>query len=588
MKNALISTYNKANLLCLGKFLLDKGITIYSTGGTYRQLVSLKNSKIKQVSSLTGFPEILKGRVKTLHPKIFGGILGKREYDIHAKDLSQHDIPFFDIVVVNLYPFSETLTKTTDEDEILENIDIGGHSLIRAASKNYKDVLTVINPNDYEDIIDNFDKIDVHFKKKYAMKAMQHITQYDMAISQWFNKDVCYKEYHKMHDLKYGLNPQQASWLYSENKTLPFQILNGNPGHINILDAIYGWNLVSELSSILDCPAIASYKHTSPAGVATFKPLSDKLKKAFMVDDIELSDLATTFVRARNVDPMSSFGDFIAVSHTVDVCTANMIKKEISDGIIAPNFTKKALEILKRKKRGAYIIFKGTSIKYLNKEFRSFHGLTLVQEPNNSLTTMDDLTNVVTVKKELSDDDKRNMIIGNTLLKYTQSNSVTAVFDGQAIGVGAGQQSRIDCVRLVKRKAETWFLRQHDKVFDLMDKFKTEAKRTQRVNAIIRYIQGEFTTQEYMDWIKLIKEDIPPLTRNDKEIFLKKLDPDNVCLASDAFLPFRDNIDVASQFGVKFIVQPGGSIRDDDIIKACNEYGMTMVMTGKNMRMFLH
>ena len=309
------------------------------------------------------------------------------------------------------------------------------------------------------------------------------------------------------------------------------------------------------------------------------------MKKVYNVQDKELTDVSIAFVRARNADPMCSYGDFIAISHTIDEPTAKLISIEVSDGIIAPNYTELALEILKKKKGGNYIILQSTNTLYQSRQVRELYGLTLVQEENEQTTTFKDLTNVVT-KYNLTDQSKIDLIVANVTLKYTQSNSVAYALNGQCIGIGAGQQSRIDCVKLARRKVETWYLRQHPKCLALFDQFKKGVKRQQKVNAIVQYIENDFTDSEYSELLQLFKEGIDELTLQEKQEFIGTLT--DVSLASDAFCPYRDNIDVAAKAGVKYIIQPGGSIADDTVIKAADEHGMAMVFTGSNMRMFLH
>ena len=610
MKTALISVSDKTNIVSIVNYLLKNDYQILSTGGTYHKLISefenIENfvSKIHDISSYINHPEILDGRVKTLHPKIYGGILAKRDNQSHISELNNHQILTIDIVIVNLYPFKEACNNPKyTPDDIIENIDIGGHTLIRASAKNYKDVLVITNPNDYNDVIDNYHNFTVTDRRFYATKAFNHVTIYDAYISNYFQKiykldnkenvcpDVLVSVYEKQRQLKYGVNPQQKSAaLYkniSTNYSYPFTVLNGNPGYINVLDAIYSWNLVEELDKALGLPAAASFKHNSPAGAAVYSPLDEKMRKVYNIDpNRELSKTSIAFIRARNADPMCSYGDFIAISGTVFEDTARLISAEVSDGIIAIDYMDDALEILRKKKSGNYIILKANSILYNDREIKELHGITLVQDSNQATTGYINLNNVVTENKELSEDKKRDMILANTTLKYTQSNSVAFAYNGQCIGIGAGQQSRIDCVKLAKRKTETWYLRQHPKCIALYDKFKSGVKRQQKVNAIVRYIEGDFTTHEYQNWSKLFTEKIDVLTSEEKHKFLKTLD--GVVLASDGYLPFYDNIDVASQIGVKYIVQPGGSVADSTVIEAANEYGMTMAMTGAEMRMFLH
>jgi phosphoribosylaminoimidazolecarboxamide formyltransferase / IMP cyclohydrolase len=602
MRTALLSVSNKTNLSNISKFLLSQNVKILSTGGTYaflkNSITNCSSDNIHDVASLTNFPEILGGRVKTLHPVIHGGILAKRHDPDHINDLKSHNIGCIDIVIANLYPFSETVNNpNSTHSDIIENIDIGGHTLIRAAAKNYNDVVVVTCPEDYDLVVDNWDDLidtqtqkGLDLRKLLASKAWNHIVTYDMAISSYFNQDKLYRSYDKVTDLKYGLNPQQKSAALYRNAdtTFPFTVLSGNLGYINTLDAIYGWNLVDELSNILNCPAVASYKHNSPAGVAISHevfPLSEKMKEAFFIaSDTKLSPVAEAYIKARNVDPMCSFGDFLSISGTVDVQTAKLIASEVSDGIIARDYDADALDILKKKKQGNYVILKANNDGARNNqvELREMHNVTMVQSANDSQTTPDLLDRIS--KVTLSKDIKMNLIIANTTLKYTQSNSVASALYGQTVGVGAGQQSRIDCVNLVKRKTENWILRQHPKCLEFCKLFVSGTKRTDKINMMVEYINGSLTNVEE----KLTR--IPDvLTVEEKREFLQNFyNEAEICLASDAFFPFRDNIDVASTFGTKYILQPGGSTADNTVEDACNEHGISMLLSGKNMRMFLH
>ena len=569
MKRAIISVYDKTGIIEFAKFLLDKNYIVYSTGGTFKELSKLGEQNVLELNTLTNFPEILDGRVKTLHPIIYGGILNKRDNVSHQEQLQKHNIPHIDLVVVNLYPFEETVKKTNDEDTIIENIDIGGVTLIRAAAKNYKDVLVITNPKDYLTIMDQFDNdtVEINNRRHWAGIALKYIAHYDMAISNYFNKDMMYREYEKVQNLKYGTNPQQKfAGLYTNvnQQNFPFKILSGNIGYINVLDAIYSWNLVNELWNVLKMSASASFKHNSPAGVGLGIELSDTLKEIYFVKNKELSPVATSYVRARGADPLSSFGDFVAINRIVDVCTANIISTEVSDGIIALGYEPEALNILKNKKSGNYVILQAELVESsgTNVEVREFHGITLVQDENKSMTDFDTLD-----KFDILVKNKIDLILANITLKYTQSNSVACALDGQIIGVGAGQQNRVDCVKLTKRKAVNWWLKQSPLCLELLKNFKQGTKKQDKVNYIIDYIENVMPEQEKLNWIKGLSD---------------------VSLASDAFFPFRDNIDVCSTFGVSYIIQPGGSVQDEEIKKACDEHNIKMFMTGPNMRMFLH
>lgn len=387
-------------------------------------------------------------------------------------------------------------------------------------------------------------------------------------------------------ELKYGCNPnQKPSRIYMEEGELPIQVLNGKPGYINFLDAFNGWQLVSELKKATGLPAATSFKHVSPAGAAVGLPLSDTLAKIYWVDDLgELSPLACAYARARGADRMSSYGDFIALSDVCDVSTANMIKREVSDGVIAPGYEPEALEILKSKKRGNYNVIQ-IDPSYIPApiEKKQVFGITFEQGRNE--LNIDDkfFDNIVTENKELTEEAKRDLAISMITLKYTQSNSVCYVKDGQAIGIGAGQQSRIHCTRLAGQKADNWWLRQSPQVMGLQ--FKDEIRRADRDNAIDIYMGDE-----YMDvladgvWENTFKVKPEVFTREEKRAWLDKLT--DVALGSDAFFPFGDNIERAHKSGVKYIAQPGGSIRDDNVIDTCNKYGIEMSFTG--IRLFHH
>jgi phosphoribosylaminoimidazolecarboxamide formyltransferase/IMP cyclohydrolase len=385
--------------------------------------------------------------------------------------------------------------------------------------------------------------------------------------------------------LRYGTNPNQVpARIYMQNGSdLPITVLGGSPGYINLLDALNAWQLVRELKQATGQPAAASFKHTSPSGVAVAVALADILKKIYFVNDLELSPLACAYARARGVDRMSSFGDFIALSDNVDVSTAKLINREVSDGIIAPGYEPEALDILKKKKQGKYgVIQIDPSYEPQITEIRQLFGVNLEQRRNDRLVQRVDFANIVTQNKDLPESAIRDMFIAWITLKYTQSNSVCFVVNGQTIGVGAGQQSRVHCVRLAGSKADLWWLRQHPFVLALP--FKDGIKRPDRDNAIDQFLQPEVTDAEKNNWVNVFKRVPNQLTGDEKRAWLNGLT--GVVLGSDAFFPFRDSIDRAAKSGVKYVLQPGGSNRDDDVIAACSEYGMTMVHSG--LRLFYH
>ena len=388
-------------------------------------------------------------------------------------------------------------------------------------------------------------------------------------------------------ELKYGCNPnQKPSRIYMANgQELPIQVLCGRPGYINFLDAFNGWQLVSELKKATGLPAATSFKHVSPAGAAVGLPLSETLAKIYWVDDLgELSPLACAYARARGADRISSFGDFISLSDVCDADTARLIKREVSDGVIAPGYTEEALEILKQKKNGNYNVIQ-IDPDYVPEplEHKDVFGITFEQGRNELKIDDDFFANIVTENKELTEQAKIDLAISMITLKYTQSNSVCFVKDGQAIGIGAGQQSRIHCTRLAGQKADNWWLRQSPQVMNLP--FVDGIRRADRDNAIDLYIGDE-----YMDvladgaWEKIFKEKPEVFTREAKREWLDKLT--DVALGSDAFFPFGDNIERAHKSGVKYVAQPGGSVRDDNVIETCNKYGMVMSFTG--LRLFHH
>ena len=387
-------------------------------------------------------------------------------------------------------------------------------------------------------------------------------------------------------ELKYGCNPnQKPSRIFMNEGELPITVLNGRPGYINFLDAFNGWQLVSELKRATGLPAATSFKHVSPAGAAVGLPLTDVERKIYWVDDMgELTPLANAYASARGADRMSSFGDFISLSDVCDVATAKLIKREVSDGVIAPGYEPEALEMLKAKKKGNYNVIQiDPSYRPAPVEHKEVFGITFEQGRNELVIDKEMLNNIVTESKELPESAKIDLVIALITLKYTQSNSVCYAKGGQAIGIGAGQQSRIHCTRLAGQKADNWFLRQSPKVLNLP--FKEKIGRADRDNAIDLYIGDE-----YMDlladgeWERTFTEKPEVFTREEKRAWLDQLQ--DVALGSDAFFPFGDNIERAHKSGVKYVAQPGGSVRDDQVIETCNKYGMTMCFTG--IRLFHH
>jgi phosphoribosylaminoimidazolecarboxamide formyltransferase / IMP cyclohydrolase len=384
--------------------------------------------------------------------------------------------------------------------------------------------------------------------------------------------------------LRYGFNPhQKPARIYSKKGALPFKIINGAPGYINMLDALNSWQLVQEMKKALRLPAAASFKHVSPAGAAVSAPLSDTLKKAYFVDDMESSPMMDAYARARGADRVSSYGDFAALSDVCDVATAKLISREVSDGTIAAGYEKGALEILKGKKGGKYLLIE-MNPDYAPEELetREVFGIQFEQKRNNAVITADILKNIVTMKKNFTANAIRDLIVCTATIKYTQSNTIGFAVDGQAIGVGAGQQSRIHCARLAGEKADRWFLRQHPTILNI--KFKQGVARAEKNNAIDLYLQERLNSFE-MENLKAAMVAVPPqLTYEQKREWLKNMK--GISLSSDGMIPFRDTIDRAHESGVGYVVQPGGSIRDEDVIKACDDYGMVMAYSG--VRLFHH
>lgn len=387
-------------------------------------------------------------------------------------------------------------------------------------------------------------------------------------------------------ELKYGCNPNQkpARVFMKDGQDLPFTVLNGRPGYINLLDAFNSWQLVRELREATGLPSAASFKHVSPAGAAVAVPLSETLKKMYFVEGIELTPMATAYIRARGADRMSSYGDFAALSDECDAATARFLAREVSDGVIAPSYSAEALEILKTKRKGNYLVIQmNPDYKAPELETKEVFGVTFEQKRNDIKITEELFNNIPTKNKNITDEAKRDLLIALITLKYTQSNSVCYAKDGQAIGIGAGQQSRVHCTRLAGNKADIWHLRQAPQVLNLP--FKPDVRRPDRDNAIDVYI-----SDEYMDllggddWKRVFTEKPPVFTKEEKDAWLAQVK--DVALGSDAFFPFGDNIERAHKSGVEFVAQSGGSIRDDNVIETCDKYNMAMAFVG--IRLFHH
>ncbi|XP_003697710.1 bifunctional purine biosynthesis protein PURH [Apis florea] len=587
---ALLSVSDKTNLLPFAKKLHELGLTLVASGGTAK---SLRNAglPIKDVSNITGAPEMLNGRVKTLHPAVHAGILA-RFTESDQQDLHKQNYELIQLVVCNLYPFVNTVTKLEVKiEDAIENIDIGGVTLLRAAAKNHNRVTVICDPNDYEKVGKEMQSsinkdTSLETRQLLAVKAFTHTAEYDNAISDYFRKQ--YSNGVSQLTLRYGMNPhQKPAQIFTTLDKLPLTVVNGSPGFINLCDALNGYQLVKELKVALNLPAATSFKHVSPAGAAVAVPLDIVQAKLCQVDDLldQLTPLATAYARARGADRMSSFGDFIALSDTCDEVTAKIISREVSDGIIAPDYSENALKILKKKKNGAYCILQ-IDPNYMppQMEHRVLFGLTMEQKRNDAIIDRNIFSNIVTKKyTTISDSAMRDLIVATIALKYTQSNSVCYAKDGQVIGIGAGQQSRIHCTRLAGDKADNWWLRQHPKVINM--KFKKNVKRAEISNAIDNYVNGFIgKDMDEASWEAMYEEVPQKLLENERIEWIKKAD--NIALSSDAFFPFRDNVDRAKLSGVKYIASPSGSVNDEAIIQACDEHKIVLIHT--NLRLFHH
>lgn len=585
---ALLSVSDKTGLVEFARRLVSVGLSLVASGGTAKTLRDA-GLAVRDVSEITGFPEMLGGRVKTLHPAVHGGILARQTPSDNA-DMEKLGFSLVRVAVCNLYPFVKTVSSpgVTVEDAV-EQIDIGGVTLLRAAAKNHARVTVVCDPSDYNVVAKEMETSEIHdttmeTRKTLALKAFTHTAQYDEAISDYFRRE--YSRGVSQLPLRYGMNPHQApAQLYTTRPALPLTVLNGSPGFINLCDALNAWQLVRELKKALGLPAATSFKHVSPAGAAVGVPLSEDEAKVCMVNDMlqDLTPLATAYARARGSDRMSSFGDFIALSDVCDVPTAKIISREVSDGIVAPGYEEDALRILSKKKNGNYCVLKmDPEYEPDEEEVRVLFGLHLKQKRNGAVIDKELFSNIVS-KGKLSESALRDLIVASIAVKYTQSNSVCYAKDGQVIGIGAGQQSRIHCTRLAGDKADNWWLRHHPGVLSM--RFRSGVKRAEMANAIDQYVSG--TVGEGPDkevWKGLFEEVPEPLSEVEKKNWISSLQA--VALSSDAFFPFRDNVDRAKQSGVEYIAAPSGSTADEVVVKACNELGITLVHT--NIRLFHH
>lgn len=585
---AILSVYDKTGLAELSKKLHDIGLQLVASGGTAKAIRE-SGLPVKDVSEMTGAPEMLGGRVKTLHPAVHGGILARRTDD-DKHDMDRQNYKYVSVVVCNLYPFVKTISQPdVTVAEAVEDIDIGGVTLIRAAAKNHERVTVLCNPEDYRLLTKELLLADhltaLMTRQQLAVKAFNHTAQYDMAVSDYFRRE--FSQGRSQLPLRYGINPHQTpAQIFTFSEKLPITVLNGSPGFINLCDALNAWQLVQELEEGLSLPAAASFKHVSPAGAAVGVPLSPEQAKLCMVDDLfdDLTPLATAYARARGADRMSSFGDFIALSATCDVVTAKIISREVSDGIIAPDYDKAALEILKKKKGGKYCILKmDINYKPSPRELRVLFGLYMEQKRNDAVINKELFSNIVSTNKDLPESGLRDLMVATIAVKYTQSNSVCFAKDGQVIGIGAGQQSRIHCTRLAGEKTTNWWLRQHPKVLRMV--FKSGVKRADISNIIDVFVNGTVGKDMPEDIWKSSLENPPTLlTQAERDEWIGQLS--EVALSSDAFFPFRDNIDRAWQCGVRYIASPSGSTNDEAVIQACNDHSITMIHT--TLRLFHH
>ncbi|CDS05892.1 Putative Bifunctional purine biosynthesisFT protein ade10 [Lichtheimia ramosa] len=585
-KIAILSVYDKTGLVEFAQELHALNVRLLGSGGTAK-LIRNAGIPIGDVSDITKAPEMLGGRVKTLHPAVHGGILA-RNIESDDKDLAEQHIDKIDIVVCNLYPFKETVAKPdVTIPQAVEEIDIGGVTLLRAAAKNHARVSIVSDPKDYNKVIQELKngQVSQETRNTLALKAFSHTADYDEAISNYFRKE--YAQGVSMLPLRYGANPhQKPAQIYVKEGQLPVTPLSGSPGYINFLDALNSWALVKELKEATGLPAAASFKHVSPAGAAIGVPLSDVEKKVYQVDDLKLplTPLATAYARARGADRMSSFGDFIALSDKVDLATAKIISREVSDGVIAPDFEPEALEVLKAKKGGKYVVLQmDPNYEPAEQETRQVYGLYMEQKRNTYKIDNSLFTNVVTKNKNLPESAVRDLIVATIALKYTQSNSVCYAKNGMVIGLGAGQQSRIHCTRLAGDKADNWWLRHHPKV--LAFDFKKTAKRADKSNAIDLYVIDQIGEgEERKMWEDNFNTLPEPLTAEERKEWMKELK--DTVVSSDAFFPFSDNVFRAYRSGVKYIAAASGSVQDEAVIAAADANDMVLVHT--SLRLFHH
>jgi phosphoribosylaminoimidazolecarboxamide formyltransferase/IMP cyclohydrolase len=587
---------------------------------------------------------MLSGRVKTLHPVVHAGILA-RPLEADEKELAEHNIDMVDFVVCNLYPFRETVAKASVTlPEAVEDIDIGGVALLRAAAKNFARVTVLCTPGDYAAFLDQLERhggqVPEPSRQLYALKAFELVAGYDAAIADFYRRKFAGSggSGPQLLELRYGVNPhQRPASAYMHARPLPFKVLAGAPGYINLLDALSAWPLVKELKAALGgVPAAASFKHVSPAGAAVGVPLTPVEKRVFMVEDVDgLSEslLAQAYARARGADRMSSFGDMIALSDAVDVPTARLIAKEVSDGVIAPAYAPEALELLARKKGGKYLVLQvDAAYEPAEDEVRSVYGVTLAQRRNDArITPHSTFGKIITAPREEKKEEEeegsppapppllpesalRDLTVATVALKYTQSNSVCYALNGQTIGLGAGQQSRIHCTRLAGTKADNWWMRFHERVLSI--KWKKGVKRPDKSNAIDQLCSGELAPSgPERDMYESVFDEVPKdFSPGERREWLSKLS--DVAVSSDAFVrtpppppsfprppflflekslneanpcsqfPFVDNVFRAARSGVKYIAAPGGSVNDRAIHDAAAKMGIVFIE--QSTRLFHH
>ncbi|KUJ22327.1 AICARFT/IMPCHase bienzyme [Mollisia scopiformis] len=590
-KTAIISVYDKTGLLDLAKGLIKHDVRLLASGGTAK-MIRESGFAVEDVSAITHAPEMLAGRVKTLHPAVHAGILA-RDLASDEKDLAEQNINKVDYVICNLYPFKDTIAKiNVTIPEAVEDIDVGGVTLIRAAAKNHGRVTILTDPSDYPEFLQEIEKGEVTERSRnlYALKAFEHTADYDASISDFFRKQYAGEGVQQI-ALRYGANPhQKPAAAFSKFGPLPFKVLCGSPGYINLLDALNAWPLVKELKTALGHPAAASFKHVSPAGAAIGVPLTADERKVYMVDDIEgleNSALAQAYARARGADRMSSFGDMIALSDIVDVPTAKIISREVSDGVIAAGYEDAALEILKKKKGGKYLVLQmDPEYAPASQESRTVYGITLTQHRNDILISPKSFTSIITPKESgpLPDSALRDLTVATIALKYTQSNSVCYALNGQIIGLGAGQQSRIHCTRLAGDKADNWWLRFNPRVLGIQ--WKKGTKRADKSNAIDLLVSGQLPKDgPEREGYEAFFEEVPKeFSEEERKEWLGKLS--EVAVSSDAFFPFIDNVYRAGRSGAKYIAAPTGSQNDTPVFETAEKLGITFVE--QSIRLFHH